>query len=156
MLLRTLLAYLRGAPRACAMVSAPTPEDEDRRRVSRERKALTNERIRHVNRIKGLLFGQGITGYEPLRRDRRKQLDELVTGDGRPLPDCLKAQIGRELDRIELLLAQIKRSKRSGTLCSQQRHPRPRRRQRSGADGRGLGVAAFHPSHAHRAEGNRA
>jgi transposase len=108
MLLRTLLAYMRGDPRVCAMVRAPTPEDEDRRRVSRERKALTNERIRHVNRIKGLLFGQGITGYEPLRRDRRKQLDELVTGDGRPLSVYLKAQIGRELDRIELLLEQIK------------------------------------------------
>ena len=73
MLLRTLLAYMRGDPRVCAMVRAPTPEDEDRRRVSRERKALTNERIRHVNRIKGLLFSQGITGYEPLRRDRRKR-----------------------------------------------------------------------------------
>jgi transposase len=108
MLLRTLLAYMRGDPRVCAMVRAPTPEDEDRRRVSRERKALTNERIRHVNRIKGLLFAQGITGYEPLRRDRRKQLDELVTGDGRPLPAYLKAQIGRELDRIELLLEQIR------------------------------------------------
>ena len=108
MLLRTLLAYMRGDPRVCAMVRAPTPEDEDRRRVSRERKALTNERIRHVNRIKGLLFGQGITEYEPLRRDRRKKLDELVTGDGRPLPFYLKAQIGRELDRIELLLEQIK------------------------------------------------
>jgi transposase len=108
MLLRTLLAYMRGDPRVCAMVRAPTPEDEDRRRISRERKALTNERVRHVNRVKGLLFGQGITGYEPLRRDRRKQLDELVTGDGRPLPFYLKAQIGRELDRIELLLEQIK------------------------------------------------
>lgn len=108
MLLRTLLAYMRGDPRVCAMVRAPTPEDEDRRRVSRERKALTNERIRHVNRIKGLLFSQGITGYEPLRRDRRKQLDDLVTGDGRPLPFYLKEQIGRELDRIELLLEQIK------------------------------------------------
>jgi transposase len=31
-----------------------------------------------------------------------------VTGDGRPLPVYLKAQIGRELDRIELLLEQIK------------------------------------------------
>jgi transposase len=31
-----------------------------------------------------------------------------VTGDGRPLPTYLKAQIGRELDRIELLLDQIK------------------------------------------------
>ena len=74
----------------------------------RERKALTNERIRHVNRIKGLLFGQGVSGYEPLRRDRRSRLEELKTGDGRDLTPNLKAQISRELDRIELLLRQIK------------------------------------------------
>jgi len=107
MLVRTLLAYKRGEPRVCAMVRAPTPEEEDRRRVARERKTLINERIRHVNRIKGLLFGQGIRSYEPLRRDRRKRLDTLTTGDGRPLPAHLKAQISRELDRLELVMEQI-------------------------------------------------
>ncbi len=76
--------------------------------MGRERKALTNERVRHVNRVKGLLFGQGVSGYQPLNRDRRKRLEELVTGDGRPLPSALKAQISRELDRIELLIEQIK------------------------------------------------
>jgi transposase len=107
-LVRTLLAYKRGEPRVCAMVKAPTPEEEDRRRISRERKTLTAERIQHVNRIKGLLFAQGIGHYEPLHRDRRKRLDDLTTGDGRPLPNHLKAQICRELDRLELLLGQIK------------------------------------------------
>ena len=107
-LVRALLAYNRGEPRVCAMLRVPTPEEEDRRRLVRERKALTNERIRHVNRIKGLLFSQGVSGYEPLRNDRRKCLDALVTGDGRPLPPALKAQISRELDRIELLIQQIK------------------------------------------------
>ncbi len=107
-LLRALLAYKRGEPRVCAMVSVPTREDEDRRRISRERRALTNERVRHVNRIKGLLFGQGVSGYEPLRRDRRQRLDALRTGDGQELPCHLKSQINRELDRLELLLDQIK------------------------------------------------
>ena len=106
-LVLALLAYKRGEPRVCKMVRAPTPEEEDLRRISRERKALINERIRHVNRIKGLLFGQGISGYEPLRRDRRKELEKLRTGDGRPLSFHLKAQLSRELDRIELLLKQI-------------------------------------------------
>lgn len=114
MLVRTLLAYKRGEQRVCAMVRAPTPEEEDRRRVSRERKSLTNERTRHINRIKGLLFGQGVKGYEPLRRDRRKRLNELTTGDGRPLQLHLKAQIVRELDRLELLMEQIK-------ACEQER-----------------------------------
>ncbi|WP_095205283.1 IS110 family transposase [Mesorhizobium carmichaelinearum] len=107
-LVRALLAYKRGEPRVCAMVRVPTPEEEDRRRLSRERKALTNECVRHANRIKGLLFAQGVSGYEPLRRDRRKRLEALKTGDGRPLPAHLKAQIDRELDRLELLLEQIK------------------------------------------------
>ena len=107
-LLRALLAYKRGEPRVCAMVKAPTPEEEDRRRLCRERKVLIAERVSHVNRIKGLLFGQGVSGYQPLRRDRRRQLDELKTGDGRPLPNHLKVQISRELDRLELLLGQIK------------------------------------------------
>jgi transposase len=106
-LVRALLAYKRGEPRVCAMVRAPTPEEEDRRRLCRERKTLTNERVQHVNRIKGLLFSQGISDYQPLRRNRRQQLDELKTGDGRPAPPHLKAQITRELDRLELLLEQI-------------------------------------------------
>jgi len=107
-LLRTLLAYKRGEPRVCAMVRAPSPEEEDRRRLCRERKTLVAERVAHVNRIKGLLFAQGIADYEPLRGDRRRRLEALSTGDGRPLPPYLKAQIGRELDRLELLLEQIK------------------------------------------------
>src|SRR5271166_5148094 len=106
-LVRALLAYKRGEPRVCAMVRTPTPEEEDRRRLCRERKTLTNERVQHVNRIKGLLFSQGISGYEPLRRNRRQRLDEWKTGDARPLPPHLKAQITRELDRLELLLEQI-------------------------------------------------
>jgi transposase len=107
-LLRTLLAYKRGEPRVCAMVRPPSPEEEDRRRLCRERKTLLNERIAHVNRIKGLLFAQGISDYEPCRRDRRERLEQLTTGDGRPLPAHLKAQIGRELDRLELTLQQLK------------------------------------------------
>ena len=107
-LVRALLAYKRGEPRVCAMVKAPTPQEEDRRRICRERKTLTAERVRHVNRIKGLLFAQGISDYEPLRRKRRERLEELRTGDGRPLPQHLKAQIGRELDRLELILQQIR------------------------------------------------
>jgi transposase len=106
-LVRTLMAYKRGEPRVCAILRVPTPDEEDRRRLVRERKALVNERIRHVNRIKGLLFSQGASGYEPLNRDRREHLERLMTGDGRPLPNALKAQISRELDRLELLIEQI-------------------------------------------------
>jgi transposase len=50
-LVRTLLAYKRGEPRVCAMVRAPTPEEEDRRRLSRERRVLLKERVQHSNRV---------------------------------------------------------------------------------------------------------
>jgi transposase len=106
-LLRVLMAFKRGEPRVCSMARSPTPEAEDRRRICRERKTLLVERIQHVNRIKGLLFSQGIGDYEPLRRDRREALEAVRTGDGRPLGANMKAQIGRELDRLELLLGQI-------------------------------------------------
>jgi transposase len=121
-LLRALLAYKRGEPRVCTMVRAPTPEDEDRRRLCRERKVLIAERVEHVNRIKGLLFSQGISSYEPLRRDRRQRLEDLTTGDGRTLPTHLKIQISRELDRLELLLDQIKlaEAERDGLLAEGQ------------------------------------
>ena len=106
-LLRTLLAHKRGEPRVCAMVRAPSPQEEDERRLCRERKALVAERVAHVNRIKGLLFAQGVSAYEPLRRDRRRRPEQLTTGDGRPLPAHLKAQIDRELDRLDPLLGQL-------------------------------------------------
>lgn len=107
-MLRAFLAYMRGEPRVCSMVRVPTPEQEDDRRLSRERRTLTCGRTQIANRIKGILFSQGIADYQPLRRDRRTRLESLQTGDGRPLGAHLKAQIGRELDRLELLLEQIR------------------------------------------------
>jgi transposase len=99
---------VRGAPRVCSMVCVPSVAQEDRSRPSRERQVLVAERIRHVNRIKGLLFSQGVRDYEPVHRDRRVRLAELRTGDGRPLPERVRLQIVRELDRLELLRDQIK------------------------------------------------
>ncbi len=64
-LVRALLAYKRGEPRVCAMVRPPSIAQEDQRRLSRERRVLMGERTQHINRIKGLLFSQGITDYEP-------------------------------------------------------------------------------------------
>jgi len=56
-LLRTLMAWARGERRVCSMVRPPSPEDEDRRRLSREREALVTERIQHTNRISSRLRG---------------------------------------------------------------------------------------------------
>ena len=72
-LLRALLAYKRGEPRVCAMVKARRRRRgrRSKRRLCRERKVLIAERVKHVPiASRGLLFSQGISGYEPLRRDR--------------------------------------------------------------------------------------
>jgi transposase len=106
-LLRTLAAFKRGEPRVCAMVKPPTPEEEDRRRISRERKVLKAEATEHCNRIKGLLSAQGIRGYDPELKSRRAKFKALTCADGRALPPHLAAQIERELDRLELVLTQI-------------------------------------------------
>jgi transposase len=106
-LLRTLMAWARGARRVCSMVRAPSPEDEDRRRLTRERGTLLKERIQHTNRVEGLLSGQGVRDYNPLRCDRVERLEALRTGGGRELPPLLKAEIRRELDRIALVMTQL-------------------------------------------------
>ena len=107
-LLRTLLAFRRGEPRVCSMVHPPSVEEEDRRRITRERRTLLRERIEHTNRIKGLLMSQGVTGYDPLGKDRWARLESLETRDGHALPPRLKAEIGREIERLELLARQIR------------------------------------------------
>jgi transposase len=107
LLLRTLMAFKRGEPRVCAMVVVPSPDEEDQRRLSRERKTMIKERIEHINRIKGLMACQGIAGFEPMRANARARLAELRTGDGRAIPERMKAEIRRELDRLELLRRQI-------------------------------------------------
>ena len=106
-LLRTLMAWARGERRVCSMVRAPSREDEDRRRLTRERGTLLKERIQHTNRVRGLLSGQGVQDYDPLRRDRFERLEALRTGDGRELPPMLKEEIRRELDRIALVTTQL-------------------------------------------------
>jgi transposase len=107
MLLRSLLAFLRGEPRVCSMVPIPCEADEEARRAHREREDLIRERGVLVNRIGSILATLGVVGYKALRRDRRKQLDELRQPDGAPIPPAARTRIERMLDRLELAMKQI-------------------------------------------------
>src|SRR5271157_3908180 len=107
LLLRTLLAWLRGEPRVCSMVPIPDEAAEDARRPSREREELIRERISLTNRIGAVLTTLGIDGFNPLRKDRRKRLEALRTPFDQPLPEHAKAKIVRSIDRLELVMAQI-------------------------------------------------
>src|SRR3954449_9913459 len=127
MLLRTTLAWLRGEPRVCSMVPIPSEAEEDGRRPLRERQGptrrggggagrrplrerqdLIRERLAITNRIDGLLATLGVAGYRPLRRDRRERLEALRQPGGGALPAHAKARLARLLDRLELVLEQIR------------------------------------------------
>ena len=106
-LMRVLIRHDGGEPRVCSVVHPPTPEQEDARRLSRERDRLVGERTAHGNRIKGLLHCQGVRELQPRRKDFLEQLVEARTGDGRALPPRLVAEIRREHARLEQVGAQI-------------------------------------------------
>ncbi|HEY1895353.1 MAG TPA: IS110 family transposase [Terracidiphilus sp.] len=107
LLLRTLLAWLRGEPRVCSMVPVPDAADEDARRCVRERTELISERVGLTNRIGAVLATLGVSDYNPLLRNRNRRLAELRTGLGEPLPRNAHAKIERLLARLELVLTQI-------------------------------------------------
>ena len=104
-LLRALIAIDRGERHVCAVVRVPTVEEEDARRSHRERQRLVRERTGHINRIKGLLFAQGIRGIEPKRRRTRIDFGKLTTAEGRPLAERLRRELEREYQRLELVPA---------------------------------------------------
>jgi transposase len=106
-MLQSLMAYLRGEPKVWSVVRVPSVVEEDDRQLHRERHRLINERVQHVNRIKGLCAIHGIYDYEPIRRDRMRRLEQLHTGDGRALSPRLKAEIACELQRLELVLGML-------------------------------------------------
>src|SRR6202046_3307237 len=107
LLLRTLLAWLRGEPRVCSMVPIPDEADEDARRCVRERTELLSDRVGLTNRIGAVLATLGVNDYNPLLQSRRRRLAELRTGLGEPIPPNALAKIERLLARLELVLAQI-------------------------------------------------
>ena len=106
-ILHTLIAWSRGERHVCSMVVIPSIDEEDLRRSHRERDRLIRERTAHINRIKGLLFGQGIRGINVKSRYQTLTPAALVTGDGRPLPERLSREITREIERLALVQAQI-------------------------------------------------
>ncbi|MBV8421843.1 MAG: transposase, partial [Hyphomicrobiales bacterium] len=109
MLLRTLMAWLRGEPRVCSMVPIPSEADEEARRAHREREDLTGERRSIVNKVDAILATLGVKGYKALRRHRREQLNCARQPDGDPIPARAKARIERLLDRLDLVVKLIER-----------------------------------------------
>jgi transposase len=107
MLLRTLLAWLRGEPRVCTMVRVPGVEEEDARRPGRERDKLVRERVGIENQIQSLLCLQGIYNFRPRLKKAGEKLEQLRTRSGEALPALMMAQLRRLMKRLALLGEQI-------------------------------------------------
>lgn len=106
-MVRALIAFSRGEDQVLSAVHIPTVDQDDERRLMRERQRLVQERTAHSNRIKGLLMTQGIIGFDPRGGGASQRLDDLVTGDGRLLGPRLKDELRRELARLRLVMDQL-------------------------------------------------
>jgi transposase len=105
----TLKAFLLGDRSVCRAVVVPSPEQEDAKRLSRERTQLTAEKTRHTNRIRGLLALHGIREISGLwGGEWAEALGKLRTGDGRELGGYLRAEIAREFERLHLVLRHMR------------------------------------------------
>jgi transposase len=107
LLLRTLMAHLRGEPRVVRIVKVPSVEQEDARRASRERERLVKEQTAHTNRIKALLRLQGMAVGYPRRRDWLNWLAQQRDWQGQPVSPHLLAEVTREHARLMLVRQQL-------------------------------------------------
>jgi transposase len=103
-LLAMLLRHQAGEQRVWAVVRVPTVEQEDARRAHRELERLRQEHTAHENRMRALLVlhdlrPQGIGG---------RGWESWWPCHAAALPPCARAEIEREVARLQLVKAQIK------------------------------------------------
>jgi len=123
LLLRTLLAWLRGEPRVCSMVPIPAEADEDARRRVRERAELVAERVgpRQSHRRRPGDFGRW--RIQPATARSTPTSRRIADGSRGSLPTHARAKIVRMLDRLELLLIQITELEKSRDAVLEDENP---------------------------------
>lgn len=108
LLMRSFLGWLRGERRHCSMAAIPTIEEEDAKRPNREREKLIADRTRIVNRVKSTLFRFGVRGFKPTLRKAEQKLGDLLTAEGKLLPENTLAELRRDMARLRIVRDQIK------------------------------------------------
>jgi transposase len=112
LLLRTLMAHVRGEPRVVRIVRVPSREQEDTRRMNRERDRLVSEQTAHTNRIKALLRQHGMAVGKPRRRDWLKWLCQQRDWESQAVPPGMLAELTREHARLMLICEQLEAATR--------------------------------------------
>lgn len=105
-LLSMLVRYHGGEEGLWSVVHVPTPQQEDARHLQREIRTLKKEQTRLINRVKGLLAGQGVA----LRSSRGGVLaclEAIRIWDGSPLPPGLRLRLESEVARHSFLHRQL-------------------------------------------------
>jgi transposase len=100
-LVRTLARLVRGELDACRVVEVPSEAEEDAKRPHREYERLVKERTSHCNRVKALLFAQGVRDFDPTAADRLERLAGLE------IMPRLKMELTRECRRLDRIQADI-------------------------------------------------
>jgi len=115
-LVLALRRWLRGELEAMRAVRILSPEAEDQRWRTRDRKQLQKERNQHRDRMRKLLRTQGC--WVEVDRDfgRRLTRGEVRDWKGRPLGPGLRARLVAEWQRLELVETQLE--KREAELCA--------------------------------------
>ena len=123
LLLRTLLAWLRGEPRVCSMVPIPDEGDEDVAPLVRERAELLTERVAWS--IVSVLCWRPWAALTTTRccETGGSRLDELCTAFGTSLPPHALPRSLRMLDRLELICAQIAELERERDAVLEEKTP---------------------------------
>ena len=101
-----LMRYERGEKKVWHVVRVPGVEAEDRRQFHRELEELKAERTRHINRMKGLVAGQGVR--LEIGSVFVEKLSAIRLWDGRPIPEGLRARLEREYERLQFIQGQIR------------------------------------------------
>jgi len=89
---RALIRYRAGEPDACSVVRVPSVEEEDAKRLHRERHRLVASAF-STSTHQVAVCAAGIYDYQPLRPDRMERLDHLRTGNGQALPVRLRPDL---------------------------------------------------------------
>ena len=105
-LLTMLIRYHCGEKKVWSVVNVPSVEAEDKRHLHRQLASFKVDRTRHINRIKGLLAGQGVR--MPVGADFLQKLDGVRLWDGSLLPKGLRSRLEREYACLQFVDRQIK------------------------------------------------
>lgn len=137
-LMAVVVRYCCGDLDGWCEVRVPTVQQEDERRLHRERERLMKERTALGNRIGSLLTTQGVRVELDAKFEQR--LQQVRGWDGEPLPTQLAAELVRTWQRRELVCHQIDEIERQQHLRLRDASDEPTQEMRTLMRLRSLGV----------------